>query len=135
MGVDGKCGACLKVVREVQKEPTIGVVNWINPGGLEGQKTAAFEIVDELGDAPALHILPVGNAGNITAYWKGYQEYRKLNRASRTPRMLGFQAAGAAPIFFDQIIPSPETAASTIRIVTPSSWWPAKVAVKESGGA
>ena len=135
IGIDDNFDACLNVVRELQKEPTIAVVNSINPDRLEGQKTAAFEIVDELGDAPALHILPVGNAGNITAYWKGYQEYRKLNRASRTPRMLGFQAKGAAPIFFDQIIPSPETAASAIRIGNPASWGPAKVAVKESGGA
>ena len=135
IGIDDNFDACLNVVRELQKEPTIAVVNSINPDRLEGQKTAAFEIVDELGDAPALHILPVGNAGNISAYWKGYQEYRKLNRASRTPRMLGFQAAGAAPIFFDQIIPSPETAASAIRIGNPASWGPAKVAVKESGGA
>ena len=135
IAVDGNFDTCLNVVRELQKEPAIAVVNSINPDRLEGQKTAAFEIVDELGEAPILHILPVGNAGNIAAYWKGYQEYKRLNRTSRTPRMLGFQAAGAAPIFFDRLIPAPETAASAIRIGNPASWQSAKAAVKESGGA
>ena len=135
IGIDDNFDACLSIVRELQREPGIAVVNSINPDRLEGQKTAAFEIVDELGDAPEIQILPVGNAGNITAYWKGYQEYRRLNRASRTPRMLGFQAAGAAPIFLDRVIPSPETAASAIRIGNPASWGLAKAAVKESGGA
>ena len=135
IAIDGNFDACLNVVRELQQESTVAVVNSINPDRLEGQKTAAFEIVDELGDAPAIHILPVGNAGNITAYWKGYQEYRSLNRASRTPHMLGFQAAGAAPIFFDQVVASPETAASAIRIGNPASWGLAKPAIKESGGA
>jgi threonine synthase len=135
IGIDGNFDACLNVVRELQEESTIAVVNSINPDRLEGQKTAAFEIADELGDAPFIHILPVGNAGNITAYWKGYQEYRNLTRISRTPRMLGFQAAGAAPIFFDQVVPSPETAASAIRIGNPASWALAKAAIKESEGA
>ena len=135
IAIDDNFDACLNVVRELQKEPTVAVVNSINPDRLEGQKTAAFEIVDELGDAPAVHILPVGNAGNITAYWKGYQEYRQLNRSSCTPRMLGFQAAGAAPIFMERVIPAPETAASAIRIGNPASWAPAKTAIKESGGA
>jgi threonine synthase len=135
IGIDDNFDACLSVVRELQSEPGIAIVNSINPDRLEGQKTAAFEIVDELGDAPEIQMLPVGNAGNITAYWKGYQEYRRLNRASRTPRMLGFQAAGAAPIFFDRVVPCPETAASAIRIGNPASWGLAKAAVKESGGA
>ena len=135
IAIDDNFDACLNVIRELQKEPTIAVVNSINPDRLEGQKTAAFEIVDELGDAPAVHILPVGNAGNITAYWKGYQQYRLLNRASGAPRMLGFQAAGAAPLFMDQIIPTPETAASAIRIGNPASWGPAKTVIKESSGA
>jgi threonine synthase len=135
IGIDGNFDACLNVIRELQKEPMVAVVNSINPDRIEGQKTAAFEIVDELGDAPEIHILPVGNAGNITAYWKGYLEYRNLNRASRKPHMLGFQAAGAAPIFFDQVVPSPETAASAIRIGNPASWGPAKTAIKDSGGA
>jgi threonine synthase len=133
IGIDGNFDSCLSVIRELQKEPAVAVVNSINPDRIEGQKTAAFEIVDELGDAPEIHILPVGNAGNITAYWKGYQEYRP--RASRTPHMLGFQAAGAAPIFFDKVVPFPETAASAIRIGNPASWGPAKTAIKESGGA
>jgi threonine synthase len=133
IGIDGNFDSCLDVVRELQNEPAVAVVNSINPDRIEGQKTAAFEIVDELRDAPDIHILPVGNAGNITAYWKGYVEYRR--RASRTPRMLGFQAAGAAPIFFDQAVPSPETAASAIRIGNPASWGLAKIAIKESGGA
>jgi threonine synthase len=135
IAIDGNFDTCLNVVRQLQQESTVAVVNSINPDRLEGQKTAAFEIVDELGDAPAIHILPVGNAGNITAYWKGYQEYRKLNRISRTPHMLGFQAAGAAPIFFDRVVASPETAASAIRIGNPASWGLAKAAIKESGGA
>jgi threonine synthase len=135
IAIDGNFDACLNVVRELQQESTVAVVNSINPDRLEGQKTAAFEIVDELGDAPAIHILPVGNAGNITAYWKGYQEYRRLNRVSRTPHMLGFQAAGAAPIFFDRVVASPETAASAIRIGNPASWGLAKAAIKESAGA
>jgi threonine synthase len=135
IGIDGNFDACLNVVRELQEESSVAVVNSINPDRLEGQKTAAFEIADELGDAPFIHILPVGNAGNITAYWKGYQQYRKLNRVSRTPRMLGFQAAGAAPIFFDQVVASPETAASAIRIGNPASWGLAKAAIKESDGA
>lgn len=135
IAIDDNFDACLNIVRELQKESTIAVVNSINPDRIEGQKTAAFEIVDELGDAPAVHLLPVGNAGNITAYWKGYQEYRQLNRAGCTPHMLGFQAAGAAPIFMDRIIPTPETAASAIRIGNPASWGPAKTAINESGGA
>jgi threonine synthase len=135
IAIDGNFDECLNVIRDLQDEPSIAVVNSINPDRLEGQKTAAFEVVDELGDAPAVHILPVGNAGNIAAYWKGYREYRELKRASRTPRMVGFQAAGAAPIFLDQVVPSPETAASAIRIGNPASWGLAKVAIKESGGA
>lgn len=87
---------CLKLVRDLSTEPGIAVVNSVNPDRIEGQKTAAFEVVDALGDAPHLHLLPVGNAGNTTAYWKGYVEYHRLKRATRLPRMLGFQAAGAA---------------------------------------
>jgi threonine synthase len=126
---------CLKLIRELSTEPGIAVVNSINPYRLEGQKTAAFEIVDALGDAPHLHLLPVGNAGNTTAYWKGYVEYHSLNRATHLPRMLGFQAAGAAPIYYDRLIEHPETAASAIRIGNPASWKMAKVAFEESGGA
>jgi len=111
------------------------VVNSINPDRLEGQKTAAFEVVDDLGDAPHLHILPVGNAGNITAYWKGYLEYRRLGMTTRLPRMLGFQAAGAAPIYYNRVIANPETAASAIRIGNPAGWKTANAAFEESGGA
>jgi threonine synthase len=135
ISINGNFDACLSVVRELQQEANIAVVNSINPHRLEGQKTAAFEIVDELGDAPVVHLLPVGNAGNITAYWKGYQEYLKLQRATRAPRMIGFQAAGAAPIYLDRLVPSPETAASAIRIGNPASWAAAKTAIAESGGA
>jgi threonine synthase len=135
ISIDGNFDACLNVVRELQKESNIAVVNSINPDRLEGQKTAAFEIVDELGDAPVVHLLPVGNAGNITAYWKGYHEYLKLHRSTRAPRMIGFQAAGAAPIYLDRVVHSPETAASAIRIGNPASWSAAKIAITESGGA
>jgi threonine synthase len=126
---------CLKLIRELSTEPGIAVVNSINPYRLEGQKTAAFEIVDALGDAPHLHLLPVGNAGNVTAYWKGYVEYHQLNRSTHLPRMLGFQAAGAAPIYYDRLIEHPETAASAIRIGNPASWKMATAAFEESGGA
>jgi threonine synthase len=135
IALEGNFDQCLKLVRELATEPGISVVNSINPYRLEGQKTAAFEIVDALGDAPHLHVLPVGNAGNITAYWRGYVEYHKLNRSSRLPRMLGFEAAGAAPIYHDRIIEEPETAASAIRIGNPASWNMANTAFQESAGA
>ena len=135
IALDGNFDQCLKLVRELSNEPGISVVNSINPYRLEGQKTAAFEIIDALGDAPHLHLLPVGNAGNITAYWRGYVEYHRLNRATRLPRMLGFEALGAAPIYFDRIFENPETAASAIRIGNPASWNLANAAFKASGGA
>jgi threonine synthase len=135
IALDGNFDQCLKLVRELSSEPGISVVNSINAYRLEGQKTAAFEIVDALGDAPHLHLLPVGNAGNTTAYWRGYLEYHRLNRATRLPRMLGFEAAGAAPIFYDRVIEHPETAASAIRIGNPASWNLANAAFQESGGA
>jgi threonine synthase len=109
-------------------------VNSINPYRLEGQKTAAFEVVDVLEEAPTIHLLPVGNAGNVTAYWRGYREYQALGKSSRSPRMIGIQAAGAAPIFYDRIIDKPETAASAIRIGNPASWRLATNAFHESGG-
>jgi threonine synthase len=135
IAIDGNFDACLRLIRELASEPGVAVVNSINPDRLEGQKTAAFEVVDILGDAPGIHLLPVGNAGNISAYWKGYKEYAENGFASRLPRMLGFQAAGAAPIFFDKIIENPETAASAIRIGNPASWGLAKAAISESRGA
>ena len=135
IAIDGNFDSCLRIVRELENEPGIGVVNSINPNRLEGQKTAAFEIADALGEAPFAHVLPVGNAGNITAYWKGYTEYLRLGRIGITPRMIGFQAAGAAPLFYDRVIERPETAASAIRIGNPASRMRAKAALLESQGA
>src|SRR3984885_11542075 len=135
LALDGNFDQCLKLVRELATEPGISVVNSINPYRLEGQKTASFEIIDALGDAPHIHVLPVGNAGNTTAYWRGYVEYHKLNRSTRLPRMLGFEAAGAAPIFHGRVIEQPETEASAIRIGNPASWNLANTAFQDSGGA
>jgi threonine synthase len=135
IAIDGNFDSCLRIVRELENEPGIGVVNSINPDRLEGQKTAAFEIADALGEAPFAHVLPVGNAGNITAYWKGYAEYHRLGRIGTTPRMIGFQAAGAAAVFYDRVIERPETAASAIRIGNPASRARAKAALLESQGA
>jgi threonine synthase len=102
---------------------------------LQGQKTASFEIIEELGDAPDLHILPVGNAGNISAYWMGYEEFHALGKSTRRPRMLGFQAAGSAPIFYNRVVENPETVASAIRIGNPASWDKATAAIRDSKGA
>jgi threonine synthase len=111
------------------------LVNSVNPFRIDGQKTAAFEVCDQLGEAPTLHVLPVGNAGNITAYWKGYQEYRAANQITRVPRMMGFQAAGAAPIVLGRVVDQPQTIATAIRIGNPASWASALRAVEESTGA
>ena len=135
VAIDGNFDDALRLVREIGETEPISIVNSINPHRIEGQKTAAFEIIEELGAAPDLHILPVGNAGNITAYWKGYREFRENGRSPNLPRMLGFQAAGSAPIYFDKIIPNPETVASAIRIGNPASWQLAAAAVRESHGA
>jgi threonine synthase len=110
-------------------------VNSINPDRIAGQKTAAFEIVDVLSDAPNFHLLPVGNAGNITAYWAGYREYWTGVRSRTLPAMIGFQAAGAAPIFHNSVVENPETIASAIRIGNPASWKQAHAAIDDSGGA
>ncbi len=135
--VEGNFDDALRLVREIGGDPASGVaiVNSINPHRIEGQKTAAFEVVDELGEAPDIHILPVGNAGNITAYWKGYREFQALGRSTKLPRMTGFQAAGAAPIFHGAVVEKPETLASAIRIGNPASWTLATAAIQESGGA
>ncbi|MGH9114799.1 MAG: threonine synthase [Acidimicrobiales bacterium] len=125
----------LDIVRQLGEGGGVTVVNSINPYRIEGQKTAAFEIVDVLGDAPDFHCIPVGNAGNITAYWKGYREYQDAGRVSRLPRMLGFQAAGAAPLVAGHPIDNPETVATAIRIGRPASWYGATAAASESGGA
>jgi threonine synthase len=134
VAIEGNFDAALAMVRQVAEARPVAVVNSINPDRLEGQKTAAFEICDELGDAPLYHCIPVGNAGNITAYWKGYREYRELGRTTRSPRMLGFQAAGAAPIVHDRVIERPETVATAIRIGNPASWRGAAAARDDSGG-
>jgi threonine synthase len=135
IALEGNFDRCLSLIRELSTEPGIAVVNSINHDRLEGQKTAAFEIVDALGEAPDLHVLPVGNAGNTAAYWKGYAEYLYARHSTRLPRMLGFQAANAAPIYYDRIIEQPETVASAIRIGNPASWKLAKAAFTGSGGA
>jgi threonine synthase len=132
--VRGNFDAALDVVRALGDGGEVSVVNSINPYRIEGQKTQAFEIVDVLGDAPAVHCIPVGNAGNITAYWKGYTEYAELGKARHRPRMLGWQAAGAAPLVIGEPVPYPETIATAIRIGNPASWEAAVAARDESGG-
>ena len=133
--VRGNFDEALSIVRRLGEKAPVTVVNSVNPFRLEGQKTGAFEVVDALGDAPDVHCIPVGNAGNITAYWRGYLEYREAGHATRLPRMFGFQAAGAAPIVAGHPIDRPETVASAIRIGNPASWYGATAAASESGGA
>src|SRR5580700_2335972 len=133
--VRGNFDEALAIVRRLGDQAPVTVVNSINPYRIQGQKTGAFEIVDFLGDAPVVHCIPVGNAGNITAYWRGYCEYRHAGRASKLPRMLGFQAAGAAPIVEGHPVENPETIATAIRIGNPASWYGATAAASESGGA
>jgi threonine synthase len=132
--VDGNFDDCLKLVRSLAESYPVALVNSVNADRLEGQKTAAFEIVDALGDAPEVHCLPVGNAGNIAAYWLGYTEYLADGSATRAPRMLGFQASGAAPIVTGRPVPAPSTIATAIRIGNPASWRLAEAARDESGG-
>jgi len=134
IAVEGNFDEALRIVRELGETGKVEVVNSINPVRIEGQKTAAFEICDELGDAPDFHFLPVGNAGNITAYWKGYKEYHAAEKADTLPRMFGFQAAGAAPIVDGAPVPDPHTIATAIRIGNPASWQGAKMAIAESNG-
>ncbi|HEU0273460.1 MAG TPA: threonine synthase [Candidatus Udaeobacter sp.] len=135
VAIDGNFDDALRLVRELGDGDDFAIVNSINPDRIAGQKTAAFEIVDVLGDAPDFHLLPVGNAGNITAYWAGYREYLAHARSTKLPAMIGFQAAGAAPIFYDRIVEKPETVASAIRIGNPASWKQASAAISESHGA
>jgi threonine synthase len=125
----------LDIVRALGASAPVTVVNSVNPYRIEGQKTGAFEIVDVLGDAPDVHCIPVGNAGNITAYWKGYREYQDAGRVTRLPQMRGFQAAGAAPIVAGHPIDEPDTIATAIRIGRPASWFGATAAAAASGGA
>ncbi len=132
--VDGNFDDCLTLARDLADSYQVALVNSVNPARIEGQKTAAFEVVDALGDAPDIHCLPVGNAGNITAYWRGYTEYAATGPAGRRPRMWGFQAAGAAPIVLGVPVAEPQTIATAIRIGNPASWAQALVARDESGG-
>jgi len=133
--IDGNFDDCLELARKLTSDyPTISLVNSVNPVRIEGQKTAAFEIVDALGTAPDIHALPVGNAGNITAYWKGYTEYHRDGLSDKLPRMLGTQAAGAAPLVLGAPVSHPETIATAIRIGSPASWNSAVAAQQESGG-
>jgi threonine synthase len=134
VAVDGTFDDCLRLARGLANDYPVALVNSLNPHRLAGQKTAAFEIVDVLGDAPDVHVLPVGNAGNISAYWMGYQQYASDGPASRRPRMWGFQAEGAAPIVRGTPVTRPETVASAIRIGNPASWQLAVAARDESGG-
>ena len=142
--VEGNFDDCLTVARKLAEAYPVELVNSVNPARIEGQKTAAFEVVDALGDAPDIHVLPVGNAGNITAYWRGYTRVRDCDTgtrrraarpvATRTPQMWGFQAAGAAPIVLGHPVDDPETIATAIRIGNPASWRQAEAARDESGG-
>lgn len=132
--VEGNFDECLTLARDMAEEYPIALVNSVNPDRIEGQKTASFEIVDALGDAPDIHCLPVGNAGNITAYWKGFKEYAADGISTKTPRMWGFQAEGAAPIVRGHVVEKPETIATAIRIGNPASWEYAIAARDESGG-
>ena len=139
--VDGNFDDCLTLARKLAEAYPVELVNSVNPARIEGQKTASFEVVDALGDAPEIHCLPVGNAGNITAYWRGYREYLAdpvtdavAGPATHLPQMWGFQAAGAAPIVLGHPVDHPETIATAIRIGNPASWEQAVAARDESGG-
>ena len=135
VAIKGNFDDALRIVCELGEHDAFAIVNSINPDRIAGQKTAAFEIVDRMGDAPDFHLLPVGNAGNITAYWAGYREYHARQKSTKLPAMIGFQAAGAAPIFYNRVIEKPETVASAIRIGNPASWKQARAAIDESHGA
>ena len=132
--VDGNFDDCLNLARDLSKDYPVSLVNSVNPFRIEGQKTASFEVVDLLGDAPDMHVLPVGNAGNITAYWKGYKEYYNDKVSTKLPAMWGFQAEGASPIVQNKVVENPETIATAIRIGNPASWEQAVEARDSSGG-
>ena len=133
--IDGNFDQALNIVRSLARKHPVTLVNSLNPNRIEGQKTAAFEIVDEMGSAPDYLFIPVGNAGNITAYWKGFVEYYQLGKIKKKPKMMGFQAEGAAPIVRGYVVDKPETVATAIRIGNPASWQKAVAARDESGGA
>ena len=135
VSIDGNFDDALNIVRELGQTGLVEVVNSVNPVRIEGQKTAAFEICDALGDAPDFHFLPVGNAGNITAYWRGFREYAEAGLSDTLPRMMGWQAAGAAPLVLGHPVPHPETVATAIRIGNPASWQGAVDAARESLGS
>ena len=135
IAIEGSFDDALRLAREIDERHPIALVNSVNPHRIEGQKTAAFEIVDALGDAPDVLCLPVGNAGNITAYWMGYREYCEAGSIEAKPKMIGVQAAGAAPIVLGRPVPNPDTLATAIRIGNPASWQAAVAARDESGGA
>lgn len=132
--IRGNFDRALEIVREMGEKRAVTVVNSINPYRIQGQKTGAFEVVDQLGFAPDYHFIPVGNAGNITAYWMGYTEYHEAQRCATLPKMIGVQAQGAAPIVLGHIVADPETVATAIRIGNPASWSGALAAKNESGG-
>ncbi|PIQ90947.1 MAG: threonine synthase [Candidatus Omnitrophica bacterium CG11_big_fil_rev_8_21_14_0_20_41_12] len=134
LAIEGNFDVALDLVKEITKLYPIVLVNSLNPYRIEGQKTGSFEICDYLGDAPDFQIMPVGNAGNITAYWKGYKEYQAQGLSTKLPAMLGFQAEGAAPIVRGKPVKDPETIATAIRIGNPASWKSAELARDESGG-
>jgi threonine synthase len=134
VAIDGNFDQALTIVRTLTEKHPVTLVNSLNPNRIEGQKTAAFEIIDSLGEAPDYLFIPVGNAGNITAYWKGFKEYHQAGRAKVKPKMMGFQAEGAAPIVRGHVVEKPETVASAIRIGNPASWKKAEAARDESGG-
>lgn len=133
--VRGNFDEALELVRELGLRDDIEIVNSINPFRIQGQKTAAFEVCDDLGASPDMHFLPVGNAGNITSYWMGYKEYKEAERIESLPMMMGWQAEGAAPIVRGEVVGAPETVATAIRIGNPASWQPALEASEESSGA
>jgi len=134
IAIDGNFDEALEAVRTISSKYPITLVNSVNPYRIEGQKTGAFEIVDDLDDAPDYHFIPVGNAGNITAYWKGYKEYFEAGISKKLPKMMGIQAAGAAPIVLGHKVDNPETIATAIRIGNPASWKKAEAARDESNG-
>jgi len=134
IAIDGNFDEALKIVREITAVEPITLVNSVNPYRIEGQKTAAFEVCDALGDAPDILAIPVGNAGNITAYWKGFKEYHAAGKAGQLPKMFGFQAAGAAPLVLGHTVENPETVATAIRIGNPASKEGALNAIRESSG-
>ncbi|MGG3283939.1 threonine synthase [Paenibacillus solani] len=134
IAIEGNFDRALEIVREITAKHPISLVNSVNPYRIEGQKTAAFEVVDQLGKAPDVLAIPVGNAGNISAYWKGFKEYHAAGKSSSLPKMLGFEAEGAMAIVKGEPIPNPETVATAIRIGNPASWKTAVAAAEESGG-